>query len=164
MTEFIPAKLHVKYLGSASEEGPIVPRVYTLTHSDASGDLFLTIGNEINFPQIEGFYTRLMRDEVIADWDLSMPASLHVFCHVSGGLVFGSARFRDRIFRYHLPMVLQAFYYGDRRFLENHLEMSNGQVVVHFIARQNKYNRDEIWGALNDYAIRQQMKARRDEV
>ena len=43
--------------------------------------------------QISGWYTRLMRDEVLAEWleDEDGPA-LHVYCHVSGGLVL------DRVF------------------------------------------------------------------
>jgi hypothetical protein len=64
-------------------------------------------------PQIEGIYTRLMRDKVLAEWELSKPATLHVFCHVSGGLVFGMASMLYSIFRYHMLMVLEAFCYGD---------------------------------------------------
>ncbi|NJD59219.1 MAG: hypothetical protein C3F13_09525 [Anaerolineales bacterium] len=153
MTHLNPDLLHVRFLDGADEAGPLSPRAYTLTHSDATGELFLTIGKEINFPQIEGLYTRLMRDEVLAEWDLSEAASLHVFCHVSGGLVFGTARMRYGIFRHHLPMVLEAFYYGDRILLINHPELAKARVVVHFMARQKRYNLDEDWGVLEDSQV-----------
>jgi hypothetical protein len=153
-----PKLLHLKFINGVTETGPLSPRVYTLTHSDSTGELYLTIGKEINFPQIEGIYTRLMRDEVIAEWELSQPASLHVFCHVSGGLVFGTARMRDSIFRYHMPMVLEAFCYGDRILLQEHPKLAKGRVVVHFIARKKRYDKDEVWGVLEDYKLKQQNK------
>jgi len=151
MTHLNPNLVHVQFIDGADETSPISPRAYTLTHSDVTGELFLSIGKEINFPQIEGVYTRLMRDEVLAEWELSKPATLHVFCHVSGGLVFGTARMRYSIFKYHLPLVLETFYYGDRILLKDHPELAKGKVVVHFIARQKRYNQDEDWSVLENY-------------
>jgi Staygreen protein len=153
MTYFNSNLLHVEFINGVNETNPVTPRAYTLTHSDSTGELFLSIGKEINFTQIEGVYTRLMRDEVLAEWDLSEHATLHVFCHVSGGLVFGTARMRYRIFRYHMPMVLEAFYYGDRILFQEHPELANGRVMVHFISNQKRFDRDEDWGILNDYQV-----------
>jgi hypothetical protein len=154
MTQLNPNLLHVQFINGTTKNEPLTPRIYTLTHSDTTGELFLTIGKEINLRQIEGLYTRLMRDEVLAEWELSEPATLHVFCHVSGGLVFGTAGMRYGIFRYHMPMVLEALCYGDRELLEEYPEMAKGKVVVHFIARQKRYNRDEVWGVLEDYQVK----------
>jgi hypothetical protein len=153
MTHLNPNLLHVQFIDVANETGPLSPRAYTLTHSDATGELFLSIGIEINFPQIDGTYTRLMRDEVLAEWEVSEPATLHVFCHVSGGLVFGTPGMRYRIFRYHMPMVLEAFCYGDRILLKKYSELAKGRIVVHFIARQKRYDQDEFWGVLEDYQV-----------
>ena len=68
MNRLRPGKLHVRFAGGASPEGPVHPRCYTLTHSDATGDLYLTIGPAHDREQISGWYTRLMRDEVLAEW------------------------------------------------------------------------------------------------
>ncbi len=84
-----------------------------------------------------------MRDEVLAEWELSESITLHVFCHVSGGLVFGTARIRDSIFRFHMPTVLEAFCCRDHILLKIHTELAKGKVVVHFIARQKRYDKDE---------------------
>jgi hypothetical protein len=92
-----------------------------------------------------------LRDEVLAEWELSEPITLHVFCHVSGGLVFGTAKMRYNIFKQHMPMVIEAFCYGDRNIVKKNPELAKGRVVVHFIARQKKYNLDEFWGTLEDY-------------
>jgi hypothetical protein len=153
LAQFNPDLLHVQFIGGADETSPLSPRVYTLTHSDVSGELFLTIGKMINSPQIEGIYTRLMRDEVIAKWEVSEPTTLHVFCHVSGGLVFGTAKMRYGIFRYHMPLVLEAFYYGDRILLKENPDLTKARVMVHFVARQKRYNKEEIWGLLEDYRV-----------
>jgi hypothetical protein len=154
MTQLNPNLLHVQFINGTTKNEPLIPRIYTLTHSDITGELFLAIGKEINFRQIEGIYTRLMRDEVVAEWELSEAATLHVFCHVSGGLVFGTARMRYSIFRYHMPMVLEAFCYGDRILLKKYPELAKGRVVVHFIARHKRYNQDEVWGVLKDYQVK----------
>ena len=151
MTRLNPNLLHVHFTDGADQTGPLSPRAYTLTHSDFSGELFLTIGKKINLAQIRGIYTRLMRDEVLAEWEISTPATLHVFCHVSGGLVFGTARMRYHIFRYHMPMVLEALCYGERILLQEHPELAEGRILIHFIARQKRYDKDEFWGVLGDY-------------
>jgi hypothetical protein len=153
MAHLNPNKLHVNFSGGATASGPITPRLYTLTHSDTTGDLFLTIGKDFNFPQISGLYTRLMRDEVLAEWDVAEQTYLHVHCHVSGGLVFGTSGMRYMIFRSSIPLVLEAFFYGDRLLLDNHPELANGQVVVHYYSRRKKYNRDETLSTLSDYRI-----------
>lgn len=63
-----PRKLHVRFAAGGTPQGPLTPRRYTLTHSDSTGDLFLTIAPEVDRKQIAGWYTRLMRDEVLAQW------------------------------------------------------------------------------------------------
>jgi hypothetical protein len=146
-----PAKLHVGFRGLAPD-GPVTPRRYTLTHSDTTGDLFLTVGSEYHDQQISSWKTRLMRDEVLAEWrdDDDGPA-LHVFCHVSGGLIVGTAGWRYAIFRRELPLVLEAFRHGDRKLYRVHPELDQAPILVHFAARQRRYQRTERWGAMVDY-------------
>ena len=153
MSRLKPEKLHVRFVSGATPEGPVIPRRYTLTHSDTTGDLFLTIGPDYDQQQIAGWYTRLMRDEVLAEWreEENGPA-LYVHCHVSGGLVVGSARWRDAIFRRELPLVLEAFRFGDRRLFEAQPELDQAPIRVHFHARQPRYNRVESWGVPAEFA------------
>ena len=46
MARLNPDKLHVKWLDETTPTTPASPRHYTLTHSDSTGDLFLTSGVE----------------------------------------------------------------------------------------------------------------------
>jgi hypothetical protein len=46
MTRLNPDKLQVAYLAGATPDKLIVPRLYTLTHSDTTGEISLSIGSE----------------------------------------------------------------------------------------------------------------------
>ena len=152
MSRLDPHKLHVRFAPAASPGGPVTPRRYTLTHSDVTGDLFLTIGLTYDRQQIGGWYTRFMRDEVVAEWlEEGTGYALHVHCHVSGGLVFGRAGVRDAIFRRELPLVLESFRFGDRRLFEVHPELDQASIRVWFHAARSRYDRTESWGVLADY-------------
>lgn len=154
MSRLNPEKLHVQFASGTDLEGPVVPRRYTLTHSDVTGDLYLTVGPEYDQRQISGWYTRLMRDEVLAGWreEEGGPA-LHVHCHVSGGLVAGSARTRLAIFRREMPLVLEALRYGDRRLFQARPALDQSPIWVHFHATQRRYDRVERWGVPADYRL-----------
>jgi hypothetical protein len=137
-------------------DGPVTPRRYTLTHSDTTGDLFLAIGPAFDKAQISGWYTRLMRDEVLAEWQQGDDgqAALHVYCHVSGGLVFGTAAMRYAIFRQELPLVLECFRHGDRQLYEARSELDQAPVLVHYRSSRRRYRRIEQWGTPADYRIK----------
>lgn len=154
MSRLQPDKLHVDFAGAPASEGPLVPRRYTLTHSDISGDLFLTVGPDYDREQISGLYTRLMRDEVLAEWRQGDDGpALHVYCHVSGGLALGPARWRDAIFRRELPLVLEALRHGDTALFEAHPELDGAPILVHFRSSRRRYHRRERWGIPADYRL-----------
>jgi hypothetical protein len=153
MSRLKPEKLHVRFVAGTAPDGPVIPRRYTLTHSDTTGDLFLTIGADYDRKQISGWYPRLLRDEVLGEWREENGPALHVHCHVSGGLVVGSARWRDAIFQRELPLVLEAFRFGDRRLFEAQPELDQAPIWVHFHARQPRYNRVESWGVPAEFAF-----------
>ncbi|MFW9976344.1 MAG: staygreen family protein [Candidatus Thorarchaeota archaeon] len=151
MRRLNPDKLHVRFIPPTNEDGPLHPRAYTLTHSDRTGELYLTIGPDYDRKQIRGWYTRLMRDEVLSEWkkDIEGP-QLHVYCEVGRG--FGSSSFRESIFRRELDLVLESLRYGDRRMFEGAADLDNARIKVHFIARKSEDSKMEDWGMMKDYA------------
>ena len=183
MSRLNPASLSVRFRDGTTAEGPLLPRRYTLTHSDSTGNLFLTIGRDYDRQQISGWYTRLMRDEVLAEWQrspacpdgvaggVSSPtgkeavsgrsssgqgdtgSELHVHCHVSGGAIFGAAEWRDAIFRRELRLVLEAFRFGDHKLYEVDPTLDRAPILVNFHSHDPRYNRVERWGVLADYRI-----------
>jgi hypothetical protein len=149
MADLNPEKLHVTFKGSVNPNELNLPRKYTLTHSDSTGDLFLTIGSSYDNDQVSNFYTRFMRDEVLAEWQEKQDDyELHFYLHVSGGFCFGWAGLRDRIFRYHLPMVFQAIRIGDEKLFEETQEIKNSQIIVHFQSKNKKYDKIENFGEI----------------
>ena len=154
MSRLKPEKLHVTLDEELTGEDFHLPRRYTLTHSDATGDLFLTVSKNYDQEAIRGFYTRLMRDEVLGEWlEGESGPELHLYCHVSGGFVFGTAGFRYDIFRRELPLVLEAIGYGERALFTAQPTLKSAPIFVHFQSKQEKYNRVESWGTPKDYFV-----------
>jgi len=153
MKRLNPEKLHVTYLTGTTPERLILPRRYTLTHSDITGKLFLSIGNNYNTKQISNFYTKLMRDEVLAE--LSHEGDnlfFRAYCHVSGGFVFGTARLRYNIFCRELPLALEAIRYGDRTLFKRNPKLDNAPVLIHFQSTNSRFDKIENWGTVADYS------------
>jgi hypothetical protein len=147
-----PGKLHVTYLSDVIPGEFSLPRRHTLTHSDVTGELFLSIGRDFDRRRISRPYTRLMRDEVLSEFAADSGGfELRVFCHVSGGLVIGSARWRYSIFRSELPLVLEAIRYGESALLEKQPFLDNARVIVHFESSKARFNMEEKWGIMGDY-------------
>ncbi|KAG2452600.1 hypothetical protein HYH02_002837 [Chlamydomonas schloesseri] len=138
---------------SALDPAPPRSRKYTLTHNDITGSLCLTIGAEYNQQQISGFYTRLLRDEVIAEW-VAVGASgyaLHVYCHVSGEERWlAPPLLRNYIFRREMPLVLDTIVYADRELLQRQPELGRAQVYIHFQSSVRELDTVEYWGLLGD--------------
>jgi len=152
MERLNPDKLHVTYSSGTNPEELILPRRYTLTHSDRTGELFLSIGNEYNRKQISKLYTRFMRDEVLAEFTGQEDSPVfYVYCHVSGGLVLGTARWRYNIFQSELRLVLEAIRYGDRTPFEQNPVLDDTPVLIKFQSKNSKFNKTENWGILSEY-------------
>ncbi|KAL0296017.1 UNVERIFIED_CONTAM: protein STAY-GREEN, chloroplastic [Sesamum radiatum] len=148
---FEASKLKVLFLGV--DEKKQLPRAYTLTHSDITSKLTLAISQTINNSQLQGWYNRLQRDEVVAEWKkIKGRMSLHVHCHISGGhfLLDLCAKLRYYIFCKELPVVLKAFVYGDENLFNNYPELQDALVWVYFHSNIPEFNKVECWGPLKE--------------
>ena len=147
MSEFIPKNLKVSLKGDISITEPIIPRKYTLTHSDETAELFLTIGSEYDYYAID--YEN--RDEVIACWKKKEAYSLLVSVKLDIGLGIINIIKRDKIFRQELPLALTAIVFGDNLFLENNKDLYYAPIIVKFESGVKEYNLIENWGRVKDY-------------
>jgi len=146
-----PDKLHTTFTPGTFPDRLMLPRRYTLTHSDFTGDLHLTIGSDYNMSQCLGLYTRLMRDEVLAEISGADDGfTLHAYCHVSGGIILGTAKYRYEIFQKELPLVFESIRYGDSVLFENS-EAGSMPIIAHFKSKKSLYNKSENWGIISDY-------------
>lgn len=146
MKRLNPYKLFVEYR-EVSPIDPIIPRKYTLTHSDETGDLFLTIGSRFAYDKVNE-----MRDEVLAEWQQrdNSPV-LSAFVYVNGEFSEMISPIRYKIFQRELPLALEAIRYGDRQFFNVYPELDNAPIYIYFKSSNPKYNRIEYWGTPSDY-------------
>ena len=93
-------------------------RRYTLTHNDLTRHLTMSVAPDFNGGQTDVWVTRLLRDEVLAEW---REDGLHVHCFVSvdGHWWLKWAKgLRALVFRQKLPLVLDTLRYAERELLE----------------------------------------------
>lgn len=147
MSKFIPEKLFVEYKDLKESNIPKEKRKYTLTHSDETGDLFLSIGEEYDYEK-----TNETRDEVFAEWNKKDAVDvLNVVLQVSVDSNITKTVIRDKIFREELSLVLEAIMYGDRQFLKENSNLYDAPVIIKFKSEILKYNKVEQWGIVSDY-------------
>lgn len=147
MSKFQPEKLNVSYKDKISINSSLIPRKYTLTHSDESGELFLSIGSKYDLDQID--YNN--RDEVLGSWEKDNEYYLLITVEVDKGEDLSNTIRRDKIFRQELPLALMAIIYGDNLLLENNKELYEAPIRVKFNSKINEYNMLEEWGKVKDY-------------
>jgi hypothetical protein len=149
MSKFDPEKLSVEYREGVSRVQPIIPRRYTLTHSDVTAELFLTIGLSYAFDKIS-----IMRDEVLGEWLMNGNNYVyHVYLFIDGDINEGMAQYRDAIFRQELPLALEAIRYGDQLLFKEYPELDRAPIVVYFNSTDPNYNKVEYWGTFADYIV-----------
>lgn len=148
MTALDPKKLSVDFRNGVTPTEPTIPRRYTLTHSDITAELFLTIGLKYAYDKINP-----MRDEVLGEWvKIGEKYFFYAYLHVDGQLQSATA-IRNAIFRRELPLALEAIRYGDKDFFSVHPELNNVPIIVYFYSANPYFNRIENWGTFSTYDI-----------
>lgn len=150
MSKLNPEKLSVEFRKGVTTTVPIIPRRYTLTHSDITAELFLTIGLRYAYNQINA-----MRDEVLGEWVKKGENYLYyVYLYVDGQFGSTAAAIRNKIFRRELPLALEAIRYGDKKFFSMHPFLDSSPIIVFFMSTNPQFNKVENWGTFSDYVIR----------
>lgn len=149
MSRLKPEKLLVEFRKGVTTTEPIIPRRYTLTHSDITADLFLTIGLIYAYDKVKA-----MRDEVLGEWiNVGDEYFYYVYLYVDGQYGPEVAATRNYIFRRELPLTLEAIRYGDKDFFTAHPELNDAPIIVYFSSTDSQYNKIENWGTFLDYDI-----------
>jgi hypothetical protein len=149
MSKFMPDKLTVTYLLPATPYEPVDSRKYTLTHSDTTGELFLSIGNVYDFQSIN--FT--MRDEVLAVW-ITRNGEYVLYGNVyisKGEFDKNMARIRYMIFKKELELALTGIIYGDRSFFTNYPWLLDAPIYIQFTSVFPEFNKLEYYGTPRKY-------------
>lgn len=151
MSKFNPEKLFVQYRHGITTTHPVIPRRYTLTHSDETGDLFLTIGNEYAWDKVN----TQMRDEVLGEWIMNGECLFfYVYLYVDQGEYNEnvSAK-RIEIFKRELPLALTAIRYGDRFLFNQYPNLDTAHIIINFISTHPQLARQENWGTFSSFLM-----------
>ena len=149
MKKINPAKVFTEYLPGVTKTSPIDGRKYTMTHSDITADLFVTIGLKYAENQ-----TNAMRDEVRLEWRVKSPKPfLYGNVLVDGEGVKGSASIRNAIFMREMPTALQAIRYADRALFEKYPSLDKIPIYIQFNSTKLRYNKLRYFGTMQLYII-----------
>lgn len=151
MSQLKPEKLFVYLRDNITSLGPIPTRKYTLTHSDETGNLYLTIGNNFAWDLVN----KKQRDEVLGHWQVN---NKQLFFHVSlyldnGEFDYGKVTKRNEIFRRELPLALQAIRYGDSSSFTKCPALDYAIIIVHFHSKFPPFCQIENWGNFIYYSL-----------
>ena len=146
---FTPDKLEVSFIDPVTLYNPINGRKYTLTHSDDTGVLFLTIGLEYDYDAIN----QDLRDEVLGNWKVYDNSYILFFYVHVGDYEYDKALFRYNTFKSHLNDALKAIFYGDRELLNRYPNLSDTMVFIKFDSSIPIFDNYEFYGYVKDYII-----------
>ncbi|WP_041701757.1 staygreen family protein [Gottschalkia acidurici] len=147
MNRLDPSKLSVEFRNCITYTKPVLDRYYTLTHSDITGELFLTIDYYYAYDKITS-----MRDEVFGQWTkVNDRYFLNIYLCIDGEGNIETIPIRDMIFRRELPLALEAIRYGDKEFFYKYPLLDSSNIIVYFISNIPYYNKIEHWGKPLDY-------------
>ena len=148
MERLNPEKLSVDLHSDITQLNPVIPRRYTVTHSDTTAELVLTIGRTYATGALSA-----MKDAVRAKWVFNdNQYKLYVFVCVGGPFDKSTAALlRYQIFVKELPLALEALRYGDGLFFNNHRSLDLAPIFVHFQSSYPEFNLTEFWGMPEKY-------------
>lgn len=149
MSNFDPAKLFVTFLPPANLYEPVIGRKYTLTHSDVTGNLFLSIGYNYDTSAINLH----RRDEIIAQWT-KKNEKLVLFgkAYISGG-EFDETTAGERlyIFQKEMTTALKAIVNGDKQLYTQFPSLLTASIYIYFESIYPDFSRVVYYGIPEQY-------------
>ncbi|BCB03799.1 staygreen family protein [Bacillus sp. KH172YL63] len=151
MSEFKPENLVVTHLPPASSFYPIDNRKYTLTHSDSTGELCLSIGCHFDPSHINP----AMRDEVKAEWRRDLGQyTLAGTVYVSGGEYDQQlSNVRYMIFKKEIPLALSAIVNGDEGFYTYYPWLLDAPIFICFESVFPQFQQTIYFGTPRQYRL-----------
>lgn len=141
-------KLKISIIEPITPTSPILGRKYTLTHSDLTGDMFLTIGPTYDYKAIN----KELRDELIGKWILDDNKNYNlIFYAYINDLDFKNAKKKSDSFKYHLQMAIKAVIFGDKDLFLYNKHLINAPIYVNFVSVFLELTYIQSYGHVNDY-------------
>ncbi|ALC90330.1 hypothetical protein AM500_11445 [Bacillus sp. FJAT-18017] len=149
LDRFDPAKLAVTYIAPITPFRPFEGRKYTLTHSDSTGQLFLTIGPKYLYTNSQ------YKDEVYAEWlqtmgEFTLCGKVHV---TKGDFDEQHSKVRFMIFRKEMETALKALVFGDQAFYSCFPWLLDAPIYIKFESVYPEFNKMIYYGTPRQYML-----------
>ncbi|WAA12468.1 staygreen family protein [Fervidibacillus halotolerans] len=144
------SNLFVQIIPPANFKEPIIGRNYTLTHSDETGELFLTIGYVYNGLAINW----MLRDEVLAEWKWAPETGFYLLgvAYVDQGeFNEEQAARRYKIFNREMDTALRGIIQGDSPFLQNYPFLLRAPIYIQFQSAYPQFHHTKFFGTVAQY-------------
>ena len=141
-------KVVTEYRDQVTQTMPIYNRKYTMTHSDDTATMFVTIGTQVAQDKIESMRDEVMLTILYYNGQLQFFGTVLIDDPPSGGL---GAEKRNEIFLREMSTALQAIRYGDRKLFEQYPMLDDIPVYIWFQSQDEKYNKLYDFGKMRDY-------------
>lgn len=149
MREFDPSKVNTEYRDNITYTSPIEGRKYTITHSDFTAELFVTIGLKYAEDKINP-----TRDEVLMEITKLRDENIfygEVVVDAEG--IKGNSKIRNEIFIREMPTALKAIRYADDKLFEEYPDLDKNYIYIKFKSTNPKYNKLRCFGNMGRYKI-----------
>lgn len=142
-------KIYVQYRNNIYPYWPIEHRIYTITHSDISADIFVHIGTEYAEDKIIA-----LRDEVRVVWDkFDGDLALVGEVVIDNDDIQGNTELRNKIFITEIHKAIEALRYGDRFLFDAYPELDGKHIYIHFISNDPRYDQVYDYGVIGMYQL-----------
>lgn len=147
---FNPDNLETTFIEPVTPYNPIENRKYTLTHSDDTKMLFLTVANKYNYEEIN----QKLRDELLGTWKKHENSYALIFYAYVGEENILNSLVKYKSFKYHMELAIKAVMFGDREFLKKNPDLMNCPVFVKFDSSISSFDNYEFYGFVKDYVLK----------
>ena len=147
MKKIDPSKVVIEMRDYVTPHEPVLNRKYTMTHSDETAELFVTIGKKYAEDKVEA-----LRDEVRMEFeDTENGLILMGEVLIDGDGVIGKKEFRNNIFAREMDIALQAIRYADQKLFSCIRELDDIPVLIWFRSEDPEYNKLYDYGTMKEY-------------
>ncbi len=142
-----PSKVFIQYRDRMKPYGPVMNRLYTITHSDITAELFVFIAENFAEDQVTS-----ERDEVRISWiHTEKGLMLRGYVLVDNQELKGNSFKRNKIFYEEMPVALQALRQADRFLFDRHPYLDRTPIMIQFISAYPIYDKTYHFGVIGDY-------------
>lgn len=149
MDNFDTTKINIELRNKVDIAAPVLGRSYTVTHSDDTGDIFVTIGTDFAVDRFGPLNDQVLLRMECFNGQFQLNG---LVCLDLPGSKF-SIKQRSDIFSEKMYLALMSIRYADSYFYEKCCSRDTIPVYMHFYSKDPRYDRVHYFGEIGDYTI-----------